>query len=310
MADEQQPQTEVTPKVEDGNAPINVKVVTSQGEEVFFKIKRNTKLSKLQGAYANKVGKDVGSIRFLYDGSRITDDDTPASLDMEDNDTIDVMVEPPTNPAAAIAPFDTLTPTTPPFNTALSEKGADAKPEAELCVTVLATTGLERSMLELVVTTVTQVETAGREPVLTEGTRMAEEEVDTIVGREAKLDVLKPTGEVAMELTDMGRGVETTDRELSEEARMAEEEMDTMVGREAKLDVLKLIGGVATELTNTVVTAVVSTGTALDGERTRDRQQLGRQKCENEGEDDGAPHDTGVLLSMKFEARELVIERK
>ncbi|KAG2144362.1 ubiquitin-related domain-containing protein [Suillus bovinus] len=75
------------------NAPINVKVVSSTGDEVFFKIKSNTKLSKLQGAYATKVGKDVGSIRFLYDGSRINDDDTPASLEMEDNDTIDVMVE-------------------------------------------------------------------------------------------------------------------------------------------------------------------------------------------------------------------------
>lgn len=30
---------------------------------MFFKIKRNTKLSKLQGAYAAKVGKDVSSIR-------------------------------------------------------------------------------------------------------------------------------------------------------------------------------------------------------------------------------------------------------
>jgi hypothetical protein len=102
--------------------------LTSSGEEVFFKIKRNTKLSKLQAAYANKVGKDVGTIRyvhesrlnhrslaihfwngglivffplrspldrpwachlgvgrFLYDGNRINDDDTPASLDMEDN---------------------------------------------------------------------------------------------------------------------------------------------------------------------------------------------------------------------------------
>ena len=38
-------------------------VVTQTNEEVFFKIKRNTKLSKLQGAYANKVGKDVSSIR-------------------------------------------------------------------------------------------------------------------------------------------------------------------------------------------------------------------------------------------------------
>ncbi|KAJ7641702.1 ubiquitin-related domain-containing protein [Roridomyces roridus] len=91
--DEQQglPQEEV--KSEDSASTINIKVVSSTGEEVFFKIKRSTKLSKLQGAYASKVGKDVGSIRFLYDGSRINDDDTPSSLDMEDNDTIDVMVE-------------------------------------------------------------------------------------------------------------------------------------------------------------------------------------------------------------------------
>lgn len=100
-------------------------MVSSTGEEVFFKIKRSTKLSKLQGAYASKVGKDVSSIRyvvvfglfirgftpllrvkvvvsliglltlffglrhsvnrFLYDGERIQEDDTPASLDMEDN---------------------------------------------------------------------------------------------------------------------------------------------------------------------------------------------------------------------------------
>lgn len=81
--------------------------MSAGGDEVFFKIKRGTKLSKLQGAYANKVGKDVSSIRsvvyalferpkvefvdvgmnayrFLYDGNRIADDDTPASLDMEE----------------------------------------------------------------------------------------------------------------------------------------------------------------------------------------------------------------------------------
>ncbi|KAK7039342.1 ubiquitin-like protein SMT3 [Favolaschia claudopus] len=112
MSEEDQqgpPQEEV--KTEDPQSTINIKVVSSVGEEVFFKIKRSTKLSKLQGAYASKVGKDVGSIRFLYDGERINDDDTPASLDMEDNgtagaiqfvasltpptfaDTIDVMVE-------------------------------------------------------------------------------------------------------------------------------------------------------------------------------------------------------------------------
>ncbi|CAE6440682.1 unnamed protein product [Rhizoctonia solani] len=75
------------------NDPISIKVVTSTGEEVYFKIKRNTKLKKLQGAYAAKVGKDVNTFRFLYDGNRINDEDTPSSLDMENDDTIDVMVE-------------------------------------------------------------------------------------------------------------------------------------------------------------------------------------------------------------------------
>ncbi|CAL1702519.1 unnamed protein product [Somion occarium] len=95
MSDSEQPpnQDNVEPKAEDANAPINIKVVTQTGEEVFFKIKRSTKLSKLQSAYAQKVGKDVGSIRFLYDGNRVNENDTPASLDMEDNDAIDVMVE-------------------------------------------------------------------------------------------------------------------------------------------------------------------------------------------------------------------------
>ncbi|KAI0313804.1 small ubiquitin-like modifier [Amylostereum chailletii] len=92
--DQQQTQENASPKVEDiPNAPINVKVVAASGEEVFFKIKRNTELGKLQGAYASKVGKPVGSIRFLYDGVRVTEHATPRELGMEDNDTIDVMVE-------------------------------------------------------------------------------------------------------------------------------------------------------------------------------------------------------------------------
>ncbi|KAF9004481.1 small ubiquitin-related modifier [Hymenopellis radicata] len=94
MSDTENPPPDVKPNVdEEANAPISVKVVSSTGEEVFFKIKRSTKLAKLQGAYANKVGKDMASIRFLYDGNRITEEDTPASLEMEDNDTIDVMIE-------------------------------------------------------------------------------------------------------------------------------------------------------------------------------------------------------------------------
>ncbi|KAJ3806523.1 small ubiquitin-related modifier [Lentinula lateritia] len=90
--DQQAPPTQEDVKTGD-NAPINVKVVSSSGEEVFFKIKRVTPLRKLLGAYATKVGKEPHTIRFLYDGARINDSDTPESLEMEDNDTIDVMVE-------------------------------------------------------------------------------------------------------------------------------------------------------------------------------------------------------------------------
>ncbi|KAJ3993833.1 small ubiquitin-related modifier [Lentinula boryana] len=89
--DQQVPPTEED--VKGDNTPINVKVVSSSGEEVFFKIKRSTPLRKLLGAYANKVGKQEHTIRFLYDGARVAQTDTPKSLEMEDNDTIDVMVE-------------------------------------------------------------------------------------------------------------------------------------------------------------------------------------------------------------------------
>jgi len=90
---DQQHEQQEEAKQEDASGPINVKVVTSTGDEVFFKIKRNTKMSKLKGAYAQRVGKDVQTIRFLYDGERLGEEDTPASLEMQDGDTIDVMVE-------------------------------------------------------------------------------------------------------------------------------------------------------------------------------------------------------------------------
>jgi hypothetical protein len=40
-----------------------IQVVSSSGDEVFFKVRYTAKLSKLQDAFASKVGKDVSSIR-------------------------------------------------------------------------------------------------------------------------------------------------------------------------------------------------------------------------------------------------------
>lgn len=84
-------------------------IMTSEGAEVHFKIKRGLRLDRLAEAYAKKIGRDISSIRYatafcinwcaqrsddtrnrrlLYDGTRIQDDDTPESLDMEDNGII------------------------------------------------------------------------------------------------------------------------------------------------------------------------------------------------------------------------------
>ncbi|WAR54684.1 hypothetical protein PtB15_4B301 [Puccinia triticina] len=72
---------------------INIKVVDRNSQEVFFKIKTTTKLGKLMDVYANRIGHDPTTIRFIFDGVKVKPDDTPLDLDMSDNDRIDVMVE-------------------------------------------------------------------------------------------------------------------------------------------------------------------------------------------------------------------------
>ncbi|KAI9481320.1 MAG: ubiquitin-related domain-containing protein [Benjaminiella poitrasii] len=77
----------------EGVEHINIKVVGSDSNEVFFKIKRTTQLRKLMDAYCERQGKQPGSVRFLYDGTRVLPNNTPHELDMDDGDCIDVMVE-------------------------------------------------------------------------------------------------------------------------------------------------------------------------------------------------------------------------
>lgn len=60
--------------------------------EVFFKIKRGTALKKLMETYCERQGKSMTAVRFLVDGERIRPDQSPEDLDMEDGDTIEVMM--------------------------------------------------------------------------------------------------------------------------------------------------------------------------------------------------------------------------
>eukprot|EP01105_Mastigella_eilhardi_P004517 TRINITY_DN1602_c0_g1_i1.p2 TRINITY_DN1602_c0_g1~~TRINITY_DN1602_c0_g1_i1.p2 ORF type:complete len:122 (+),score=51.74 TRINITY_DN1602_c0_g1_i1:51-368(+) len=71
---------------------VNVKVVGQDGSEVFFKIKRTTTLKKLMEAYCKRLSVNEKSVRFLFNGSRITDQQTPNDLGLEDDDIIDAML--------------------------------------------------------------------------------------------------------------------------------------------------------------------------------------------------------------------------
>ena len=72
---------------------INIKVKAQDGTEIYFKIKRTTQLKKLMDAYCQRQGLASNQCRFIFDGERIKDDDTPDNLEMENGDEIDVMVE-------------------------------------------------------------------------------------------------------------------------------------------------------------------------------------------------------------------------
>ncbi|XP_047403675.1 small ubiquitin-related modifier 2-like isoform X1 [Sciurus carolinensis] len=72
------------------NDHINLKVAGQDGSVVQFKIERYTPLSKLMKAYCEQQGLWMRQIRFRFDGQLINETDTPAELEMEDEDTIDV----------------------------------------------------------------------------------------------------------------------------------------------------------------------------------------------------------------------------
>ncbi|KAF5016899.1 hypothetical protein F66182_11273 [Fusarium sp. NRRL 66182] len=88
---------------------LNIKV-TDNNNEVFFKIKRSTKLEKLMTAFCERQGKAISSVRFLFDGQRVQPADTPDALcinfvgeccadkftlklEMQDGDTLEVHQE-------------------------------------------------------------------------------------------------------------------------------------------------------------------------------------------------------------------------
>ena len=50
-------------------------------------------MNKIFEAYALRRGLQVTALRFTLDGERITPDNTPKMLELEENDQIDVLLE-------------------------------------------------------------------------------------------------------------------------------------------------------------------------------------------------------------------------
>mmetsp|Transcript_49801 Transcript_49801/g.128129 ORF Transcript_49801/g.128129 Transcript_49801/m.128129 type:complete len:98 (+) Transcript_49801:1001-1294(+) len=59
---------------------INVTVKDANGGNVHFKIKSQTPLKKLFGAYCTRTGVDPASVVFLYEGERVDPEMTPIQV--------------------------------------------------------------------------------------------------------------------------------------------------------------------------------------------------------------------------------------
>jgi small ubiquitin-related modifier len=72
---------------------IKLKVVGQDANEIHFRVKMSTSMGKLKKSYSERVGAQISTLRFIFDGARINDDDTPRGLEMEQDDVIEVYQE-------------------------------------------------------------------------------------------------------------------------------------------------------------------------------------------------------------------------
>ncbi|VVC44179.1 Hypothetical protein CINCED_3A010858 [Cinara cedri] len=73
---------------------IRLRVITSDmTNEVHFRVKAGTALGRLKRSYCTRLGFQHEELRFVFDGHRIIDEDTPKSLNMVNDDVIEIYQE-------------------------------------------------------------------------------------------------------------------------------------------------------------------------------------------------------------------------
>ena len=83
-------QTEPEEDRQDDFVMINVRM--QNGNVTKFRMRGGSPMLLLMEAFCVRHGLLRDQIRFLYDGMRVRDDETPDVLDMEDEDTVDAML--------------------------------------------------------------------------------------------------------------------------------------------------------------------------------------------------------------------------
>ena len=76
----------------DKNEKIKIKLrMQDNSLELIYQIKMHTKFKKLFDNYCSKNELDPESIRFMFDGTRVTPNETPLKYEMIDGDVIEVL---------------------------------------------------------------------------------------------------------------------------------------------------------------------------------------------------------------------------
>ena len=63
------------------------------GTQNFSSLSHNVRIKQIFDAFLQRKSLQPGSVRFLFDGERVREDQSPQELDMEDGDSLDVMME-------------------------------------------------------------------------------------------------------------------------------------------------------------------------------------------------------------------------
>ncbi|KAI9463772.1 hypothetical protein F5148DRAFT_1211064 [Russula earlei] len=77
---------------EDSKPKLNL-IISHSGTQVTVKVKANMQFKKIFEVAEKRFGKDPGTLRFVYDGERLSPTETPAEKSMEDGDVIDALLQ-------------------------------------------------------------------------------------------------------------------------------------------------------------------------------------------------------------------------